>query len=142
MYLILLFLHFVGLALGVGASFAFLRLGPVLRDLPPAERGPFFVRVSAISKNGSIGLGLLIATGLGMMSVRGFAETLALGGGAFHAKLGMVVVFCGAFGYMQALQKRVREANGGPELAKIPKVGTPLLLLALGIVGAAVAAFH
>jgi hypothetical protein len=142
MYTVLLFLHFIGLALGVGTGFATLVLGLAARDLAPAERNTFMLRASAVGKNGGIGLGLLIATGLGMMALRGFPETLAWGGGAFHAKLGLVVVFSGLFGYSQSLAAKARRNGGGPALAKIPTVSRILLLMSLAIVACAVLAFH
>jgi len=142
MYTTLLFLHFVGLGLGVGTGFAFLTLGIAMRPLPVAERGALFVRTSVIGKNGSIGLLLLILTGIGMMLQRGVPETFAWGGGAFHAKLGLVVVFAGLYGYLQTLIARAKREGGGPAMQTLPKVSQVLLLLSLGIVACAVLAFH
>lgn len=142
MYAVLLFLHFIGLALGVGTGFAMLVLGLATRDLGPADRTTFMLRAGAVGKNGGIGLGLLIATGLGMMALRGFPETLAWGGGAFHAKLGLVVVFSGLYGYLQSLMARARRDGGGPAFAKIPGISRILLLMSLAIVACAVLAFH
>lgn len=142
MYFILLFFHFIGLALGVGAGFANLTLGTATRDLSPAERVAFMLRASAIGKNGSYGLLLLIATGVGMMVLRGVPQTLAWGGGAFHAKLALVVVFSGLFGYLQSLVARARRERGGPAMAKIPRVSRILLLISIAIVACAVIAFR
>lgn len=142
MYSVLLFLHFIGLGLGVGTGFASLALGIATRDLPPAERVAFMLRASAIGKNGSVGLLLLILTGLGMTAMRGFPETFAWGGGAFHTKLGLVVVFCGLYGYLQSLVARAKREGGGPAMAKIPRVSPILLATSLAIVACAVVAFH
>jgi uncharacterized membrane protein len=141
LYLSLLFLHFVGLALGVGTSFAMLRLGAASRDLSQEERVKFMLRASVVSKNGGAGLGLLILSGLAMLFVRGWREVLAWGGGAFHAKLALVVIFIGLFGYMQTVMKKVREAGGGPLMARLPKLGAALLVLGLLIMLCAVIAF-
>lgn len=141
-YDILLTLHFVGLALGVGTSFAALALGRASRDLPPEERARFMIRASAIGKNGSWGLLLLIATGVAMWGLRGFSQVMTAAGGAFHAKLTLVVVLSGLLGWMQVLQKRAREAGGGPAMGTIPKVGAAMLVTGLAIVVAAVLAFH
>lgn len=142
MYTALLFLHFVGLALGVGTGFAQMALGMASRDLPPAERTAFMLRSAAIGKNGSVGLTLLLLTGVGMMLVRGVSETFQWGGGAFHAKLGLVVILFGVFGAMQSMLKRARQQGGGPAMAKLPAIGRVMLLLSLLIVLAAVLAFH
>ena len=141
LYLSLLFLHFLGLALGVGTSFAVLQLGAAARDLPQDERAKFMLRAGAVGKNGGIGLGLLILSGLAMLFVRGFSEVMAWGGPAFHAKLTLVVIFIGLFGYMQTVLKKVREAGGGPLMARLPKLSAALLVLGLLIMLCAVIAF-
>ncbi len=143
LYLAFKMLHFMALALGVGASFAMLSLGLYARTLPVDERAKVLLGAGgAISKNGSIGLGLLIVTGLGMFFMRGPATVMAAGGPALHAKLTLVVILSGVLGYSQVLRKRVREAGGGPALAKLPQVGAALLVLSLGVIVAAVIAFQ
>lgn len=141
LYLSLLFLHFLGLALGVGTNLAMLTLGAAARDLSPEERSKFMLRAGALRKNGSIGLALLILSGLSMFILRGPLETLRWGGGAFHAKLTLVLILIGLFGYMQVLMKKIREAGGGPLMAKLPKVSLTLLVLNLLIMVCAVIAF-
>lgn len=141
LYLSLLFLHFIGLALGVGTSFAMATLGAASRDLGPEEKAKFMMRISGLRKNGSFGLGLLILTGLAMLILRGPAAVFAWGGGAFHLKLTLVVILCGFFGYTQSLAKKIREAGGGPLMAKLPKLGLIMLGLSVAIVASAVAAF-
>jgi uncharacterized membrane protein len=138
----LLFIHFIGLGLGLGTSFAFMRLGLAAKNLPLAERAPFALKSMALSKNGSIGLALLILSGIGLIFTNGPAATFAMGGGYFHAKLGLVVVLSGLLGFMQALQARIRREQGGPALAKLAKLGPIGLLLTLAIVLLAVLAFH
>ena len=141
MYEFLLIVHFIGLAMGVGTSFAGLALGRATKDMDPAERGKFMMRASAIGINGSIGLTLLILSGLGMWFSRGISQVMAWGGPAFHAKLTLVVLLIGAFGYMQVLQKKARQGAGPEVMAKIPKVGAAMLLLGISIISAAVLAF-
>jgi uncharacterized membrane protein len=141
LYTLLKFFHFIGLALGVGTSFAMLTLGASTRELSPEERAKFMLRAGALSKNGSIGLALLILTGLAMFILRGPREVLAFGGGALHLKLTLVVILCGFFGYLQVVNKKVRLAGGGPLMAKLPKLGLIMLLLSVGVVASAVAAF-
>jgi uncharacterized membrane protein len=141
LYPIILFLHFIGLALGVGTSFAMLTLGAASRELAPEERMKFMMRVSALRKNGSYGLALLILTGLAMFIMRGPSAVFAWGGGAFHLKLTLVVILCGFFGYMQVLTKKIREAGGGPLMAKVPRISMIMLGLSVAIVASAVAAF-
>lgn len=142
LFAILLILHFIGLALGVGTGFAMMALGKSSAELPPEERTKFMLRASVLAKNGSIGLALLILSGLGMLVVRGFGTMFKLGGGAFHAKLTVVLIMAGLLGYMQVTLKKVREAGGGPLMAKLPKLGGAMLMLGLAAIVLAVLAFE
>jgi len=141
-YLVLLMLHFVGLALGKRVREAGFTLRQAGARLSPEERTKFILGTLSVSKNGSYGLVLLLVTGLGMFFMRGPGAVMAAGGPAFHAKLTLVVILCGVVGYSQALGKRVREAGGGPALAKLPAVSNAVLLLGVAIVIAAVIAFQ
>ncbi len=141
LYNILLFLHFIGLALGVGTSFATAALGAGTRDMPADERTKFLLRASLLRKNGSYGLLLLILSGLGILIVRGPQAVFAWGGPAFHLKLTLVVILLGLFGYLQVIGKKVREAGGGPLMAKLAKLGLAMLVVSVAIVASAVAAF-
>ena len=141
-YLVLLMLHFVGLAFGVGASFALFTLRRASAELEPAERIKFMLRALSVSKNGSYGLLLLLLSGLGMFFMRGPGATMAAGGPAFHAKLTFVVILCGLVGYSQALGKRLRVAGGGPAASTLPKVSTAILLVGIAIIVCAVIAFQ
>lgn len=142
MYTTLLVLHFLGLALGVGTGFAQVTLGIATRDMAPPDRAQFMMRAFALVKNGSIGLLLLLVSGIGMMAMRGVSATMQWGGGAFHAKLALVVVLIGVFGYLQVLVRRAKRAGGGPAMATLPKVGQAMLLVGVAIVICAAVAFH
>ena len=137
-----LIIHFVGLALGVGTSFATLRLGLATKALPPAERGQFFTYAAALGKNGSLGLALLLASGLCMLFTRGVTTVFSSGGVAFHIKLTLVLVLIGLLGFTQVLVKRIREKQDAKAMATVAKVGPVMLLTGLGIVVTAVLAFH
>lgn len=141
LYLSILFLHFIGLALALGTSFAMLTLGKAGQELAPDERSKFMQRCAALRKNGSYGLALLILSGLALFVLHGPRAVFAWGGPAFHLKLTLVVILCGVFGYMQVLLKKVRVAGGGPLMAKLPKVSMLMLGLSVAIVASAVAAF-
>jgi uncharacterized membrane protein len=137
-----LVLHFIGLALGVGTSFAMMRLGIVTKDLPPPERAAFYKHALSLSKNGSLGLGLLIVSGLCMLFTRGVSTVFAAGGPAFHVKLTLVLIMIGLFGFSQVLIKRIREKQDQNASATMTKLGPAMLLTGLGIVVSAVLAFH
>jgi uncharacterized membrane protein len=140
---LLLFLHFIGLALGVGTSFAFMALGIGTKDMAVSERGAYMLRAFVLSRNGSIGLLLLILSGLGLvMSKGGFSVVASQAGLAFHVKMLLVVFLVGLLGYMQVLIKKAKREKGGPVMAKIPKLGQIALLTSLAIVACAALAFH
>ena len=141
-HVVLLMIHFIGLALGVGASFALFTLRKASASLEPAERSKFMLRAAVVSKNGSYGLLLLLLSGLAMFFLGGPRAVMAAGGPAFHAKLTLVVVLCGVVGYSQALGKRARLAGGGPLMAKLGTLGTVSLALSVAIVVCAVIAFQ
>ena len=137
-----LILHFLGVALGVGTGFAMLTLGLSTKDMPPAERGAFMRRASVIGLNGSIGLALLIGSGVGLLLTRGVDVVMAWGGMWFHIKLTLVAVLIGVFGYMQVLVRKARSADGAAAAARIPLISRIMLLVAVSIVISAVLAFH
>jgi uncharacterized membrane protein len=142
LYYSLLFLHFIGLALGVGAAFAMFRLTGAARELPTEEGTRFLLRAGVLSKNASSGFALLVLSGIGMMLVRGPAAVFAMGGGAFHLKLTLIVIMTFVFGYSQALGKKAREGGSESVQAKLATVRVVVLALAIGIVASAVAAFR
>lgn len=142
MYHTLLILHMLGLALGVGTGFAQATLGMSAQKMPLEERKAFMMRAMVLGKNGSVGLLLLIVTGVGMMWMRGVSATMQAGGGAFHVKLTLVVLIIGTFGYLQMLIRQARREGGGPALAKLPVAGRVMLLLGIATVASAVLAFH
>jgi uncharacterized membrane protein len=142
MYDLLLILHFIGLALGVGAGLATFSLGLATKDMDPAERGKFMMRASILRKNGSYGLLLLVASGLGFVLERGWGSIAFRGGGFFHAKLTLVVIMLGLLGYSQVLAKKLREQGGGANMGKLMLLGRVMLATGLAIVVLAVLAFH
>ncbi|HEX6271939.1 MAG TPA: hypothetical protein VFZ53_02820 [Polyangiaceae bacterium] len=140
MYDFLLILHFFGLALGVGGGLASFTLGLASKDMAPEERGKFLQRAAVLRKNGSYGLLLLIASGLGFVVERGFSNLTFRGGGFFHAKLTLVVVMAGLLGYMQS---QFKKAQGNPALmGRLLLLSRIMLVTGLTVIVLAVLAFH
>src|SRR5688572_7273632 len=65
---VLLVIHFIGLAMALGAGFANLTLGIVASKLEPAERGSFMSKLVVLGRLGQTGLALLLISGLGLMT--------------------------------------------------------------------------
>lgn len=139
-----LILHFIGLTLGVGTGFAMMTLGLATKDMTPADRGAFMRRASALSKNGSVGLLLLIISGVALLLDYGL-EAMRLWGPMFHIKLTLVAILIGVFGYMQVLLRQSRSTDpavAGAASARMAIVSKVMLLLGVSIVISAVLTFH
>lgn len=143
MYDLLLVLHFIGVALSVGTGFAFMALGIGTKDMALPERGAFMLRAFVIGRNGSIGLLLLLISGISMVMIRGgFASVSETFGWPFRIKMILVLIIIGLVGYMESLMKKAKQDKGGPVMARIPKVGPILLFTALCVIVSAVLSFH
>ena len=140
---ILLMLHFIGLAMGLATGFANIVMMGLIAKAAPAEKPVLGRFPPMMSKVGSMGLAILWITGLAMLFIKwgGFAGISAMAAPwAFHAKLTLVIILSGVVGYLQMLQKRVRNGDAAAmktlqTVAKIP------FLLALAIIVFAVIAF-
>jgi uncharacterized membrane protein len=139
MYTFLLFVHFVGLAMGVGTGFAMLRIGYANRQLPPPEMGALMQKVSALRLNGYTGFALLIASGLGLLAMR--PGMFAAGGAAFHAKLLLVVLMVLNIGVMHSVMAKAKRV-GGPPPKLLMKLGNLNFTMGLITILLAVVAFH
>lgn len=64
---VLLIVHFIGLAMGLGTSFAHLFLGIEGSKMPEVDAGKFRMHTLALSRMGHIGLALLIISGIFLM---------------------------------------------------------------------------
>ncbi len=59
----MLIVHFIGLAMGIGTSFAFLFLGIASSKMEQNEGQKFTLNTFALAKMGHVGLALLIISG-------------------------------------------------------------------------------
>lgn len=135
---ILLVLHFVGLGLGMSATFANPTIGKLIAEAAPAEKAVlarFPPRQSHIS---GIGLVLLWVTGLGLVYSKygGFGNLPW----QFHAKLTGVVLLTLVVGLIHALMAKARRGDAAAA-ARIPVVGSVAGAISLLIVLFAVLAF-
>ena len=135
----LLILHFIGLAMGLGTSFAHMFLGIASSKMPKEEGRSFLVKCLAIDKMGMIGLGLLIISGLGLMMP--YVPTMGKMP-LFHAKLTLVVILTLLIMKLMSLSKKARSGQVEETLPKMEKLGKMTLPIALAIVVLAVLTFH
>ncbi|MCB0737863.1 MAG: hypothetical protein KDC92_10150 [Bacteroidetes bacterium] len=135
---IMLIIHFIGLAMGVGTSFAFMFLGIASSKMPIEERTPFMLRALFIGNMGHIGLGLSILTGLHLMSP--FWSSLA-DRPLLLAKLILVVILSALIGIIASNARKAKKRNAEMHLAKIKTIGQFSFLTGLAIVVLAVMSF-
>lgn len=135
---LLLVLHFVGLGLGMTASFGSPAVGKLIEAAPEAEKRVLARVPAALSQVGGAGLLLLWATGLILTFTKwgGFGSLPW----QFHVKLTGVVLLTGAVGMIHANQARAKRGDAAAA-ARIPAIGTIATMLTLLIVLFAVLTF-
>jgi hypothetical protein len=134
----LLFLHFIGLGLGMSASFGNLVMGKLIGDATPAER-PVLARFPpVISRVGAGGLVLLWATGLVLTFHKwgGFASLPW----QFHVKITGVVLLTLVVGVIESLHAKAKRGDAAAA-ARLPAIGSIATVLVLLIVLFAVLTF-
>ncbi len=133
---VLLWVHFVGIALGGAAAFGHPVVG-MLQDRHP-EAAPVLGRVAdSLGKVGSAGLGVLLVSGPALIWV---AHDLALLGAAFWVKMGLVVVLVGNI-IMAKRSARLAEAGDAAAARRMPVLTMTGAGLMLALLAVAVAAF-
>ena len=124
MYKVLLFLHVLSVVVGVGPTFALPGLMKLRRDAPsPAVLQTEYI----ISRYASIGLGVILLTGLGLISespavIGGFGEARWL-----HIAITLFLIYAGlGTGYAAPrMRKAVKAAEAG-NAAEISRLLDPL----------------
>lgn len=136
---LLLFLHFIGLTLGLAVPFANIILARVMAAAPPSDRPVLGRAAFAMGKLGDIGLPLLWITGLALVFSKygGFGALPK----TFAAKLTAVVLLTLSVGVIHANKRRALEGNAGA-LGLIQKLGKFNLLCALSAIALAVITFE
>jgi uncharacterized membrane protein len=135
----MLIIHFIGLAMGIGTSFAFMFLGIKASSLEKEESVKFSLNTLVLSRMGQIGLTLLVLSGGYLMTpywkVLGSMPLLI-------AKLVLVLVLGAVVGIASSKAKKAAAGNTEEELKKIRPLGMIGLATGLAIVVLAVLVFH
>lgn len=136
---VMLILHFLGIAMGAGVSFAFLFLGLTARKMAKEEAQKFMLNSYNLTRMGNIGLVLLFLSGgylmtpywklLGEMPLLATKLVLFLALGAF---LGMI----------SSNARKARQGDSEKYMKKIETFGKLALLVTITIVVLAVLSFH
>lgn len=136
---VMLFIHFVGLIMGMGSGFANLFIGAANKDLSNEERPKFMFRLRALGYMGLTGIILLIVSG-------GFLATpywkIISSMPFFIAKLTLVVVLLTIVLVMDRQWRKAIKSGDGRDLALLPKLGRLAFPVGILILVFAVLQFH
>ncbi len=136
---IMLIVHFIGLAMGVGTSIAFIFIGMAASKMEPQDAMKFQGNAFILSRMGHIGITLLVLSGGYMVSEYWdqMGEMPAL-----MAKLTLVLVLIVLIIVVTRTAKKAK-ATGDPALVRRLKTLGPIsMLVGLTIIVLAVASFH
>lgn len=135
-----LILHFIGLAMGLGTSFAMMFLGIASSVMEKNEAGKFMTNALSLSKMGNIGLVVLFVSG-GYLATDLFANILS--DSLFLAKMILFLVLGALLGIIGSNAKKAKAADDPtPILRKITGIGRLTMIVGLAIVILAVLRFH
>lgn len=136
---IMLILHFIGLAMGLGTSFAFMFLGIAASKMEKTESEKFRLNSFAISRMGHIGLTLLIISGGYLMTP--YWSSLS-SSPLLIAKLVLVLLLAALIGIISSKAKKAKKGDAEIHFKKMEPLGKIAMITALTIVVLAVYAFH
>ncbi len=134
----MLIVHFLGLAMGIGTSFAFFFLGMTGKKMEKEERKKFALNSFALSTMGHIGLTMLILSGLYLITP--FWASLA-SRPLLIAKLILVLTLIVSVSFATVYAQRAKKGDTLTNLKKIAALGKLSLLSGMAIVVLAVLIF-
>ena len=134
----MLIVHFIGLAMGLGTSLAFLFLGMAAAKMEKDEAQKFMMKASSLSKMGHYGLVVLILSGGYLMTP--YWKSLA-SSPLMMAKLTLVLALGALMGIMSSKMRKAKNGDS-QQMKSLPILSRIALLVTLTIVVLAVFNFH
>jgi uncharacterized membrane protein len=135
----MLILHFIGLSMGLGTSFAHAFLGIAAAKMSPEEVVKFRVHTLVLGNMGNVGIGLLVISGLYLITpFWSVLTTMPL----LMTKLALVIILIALIIAINVLVKKARSGDAQVQLQKMATLGRMTLVVALTIVVLAVFVFH
>ena len=135
----MLILHFIGLVMGVGTSFAHAFLSQVTSKMTAEEATKFQVHSLVLGRMGQIGLTLLIVSGFYLITpywkILPTTPLLVL-------KLAMVALLVTLIVLISRASNKAKKGNAEGEIKKIAQLGKFTLPISLIIIILAVYIFH
>ncbi len=136
---IMLILHFIGLSMGLGTSFAHAFLGKTVSKLEPIEAAEFRLKIKGLSQMGAIGTILLLVSGIYLLiPYWPILATLPL----LILKLVLFVILVILILLINQKAKKNSENDGIGNLKRVEIMGKIALITAVVIVILAVSVFH
>lgn len=136
---VMLFVHFIGLAMGLGTGFAHAFLGAACAKMPAAEATKFKFQTLAITLMGHIGIGLLLISGFYMITP--YWKVLS-SMPWLMAKLALVLILVVLIGMISVAAKKAKQGDAEKQFGKIKMMGKFTLLIGIAIVAIAVKVFR
>ena len=135
----MLIVHFLGLAMGLGSSFAFFFLGIAGSKMEKEESKKFALNTFAINYMGHIGLTLLIVSGFYLITpFWGALSAMPM----LIAKLALVLILTLTVVILSIYTRRAKNGDTEAQLKKIENLGKVSLLSGIAIVVLAVLIFR
>lgn len=135
----MLIIHFLGLGMGLGTSFANMFFGIAGAKMEPGEAGKFRLSSIVLSKMGQLGLLLLLVSGIFLMTP--YWQTLP-SSPLLIAKLLLVTALITLVVLIHRAGARAKTGDAEAQFKKIQPMGKIALLTSLLIVFLAVLFFH
>lgn len=135
----MLILHFIGLSMGLGTSFAHAFLGIATAKMSPDEATRFRVHSLVLSTMGNVGIALLVVSGLYLITP--FWPVLT-SMPLLMAKLVLVVILIVLITIINLWVRKARSGDADVYLRKMGLIGRMTLVVALTIVILAVHVFE
>lgn len=136
---IMLIVHFLGLALGLGAGFTHLFLGMATKGMDDKQTAQFRIRTLSINIMSKIGIVLLILSG-GYLMTPYWSNLASMP--FLHFKFTLVGIILILLVPMSIFAKKAKKNNDPSQLKKIKVLGRIILLCTVWCVILAVKQFH
>ncbi|RAV97805.1 hypothetical protein DQQ10_26910 [Pseudochryseolinea flava] len=135
----MLFFHFIGITMGLGTSFAHAFLGIAAAKMSTEEAAKFRMHTLVLGKMGHVGLALLLVSGFYLITPywKSLADMPLL-----IVKLVLVLTLIILIVIITRASKKAQQGDAEGQLKKMAAVGKLTLIVALAIVGVAIAVFH
>ncbi|WP_460945898.1 hypothetical protein [Spirosoma daeguense] len=135
----MLILHFIGLTMGLGTSFAHAFLAIATSKMQEDEARQFQLHSLVLSRMGHIGIGLLAISGLYLITP--YWQVLA-SLPLLIAKLILVIVLVVLLVLIDIRTKKAKKGDAVAQLQKMETLGKITMIVGLSIVILAVLVFH